>query len=249
MSLTAADRVAFGMGGAVYAVKEAAYFMFVLLFYTQVLGLSGTATGFVLFLAIVWDAMSDPMMGTWSDRLHSRWGRRHPFMMLSVLPLAAGFIALFNPPDMALSNMNYLAGWLLFWSLWIRTALTMFSIPHLSLTAEITQDYHQRSTLLGMRTGLLFLMALLLPALSLYSLFGEVDGVDGRFIAGNYVTYGWMSAVIVILASLWAILGTLKHIGKTSITADRMPARPGLIGMWQDFLSTFQNHNFRNVLF
>ena len=55
LALTAKDRISFGMGGAVYAVKEAAYIMFVLLFYTQVLGLSGTATGLVLFLAIVWD--------------------------------------------------------------------------------------------------------------------------------------------------------------------------------------------------
>ncbi len=237
------------MGGAVYAVKEAAYIMFVLLFYTQVLGLSGTATGIVLFIAIVWDAISDPLMGSWSDRLKSRWGRRHPFMVLSIVPLAGGFLALFNPPEIVLSNMSYLAGWLLFWSLWIRTALTMFAIPHLSMTAEITQDYHERSKLLSMRTGFLFLFALLLPALSLFTFFGEEDGIDGRFVAGNYVTYGWISALIVCLAAMIAIGGTWKFVGRTTISPERMPSSAGLRGMWRDFLSTFRNVNFRNVLY
>lgn len=237
------------MGGAVYAVKEAAYIMFVLLFYTQVLGLSGTITGIVLFIAIVWDAISDPLMGSLSDRLKSRWGRRHPFMVLSIIPLAGGFVALFNPPEFILANMSFLAGWLLFWSLWIRTALTMFAIPHLSLTAEITQDYHERSKLLAMRTGFLFLFALLLPALSLFTFFGETEGIDGRFVADNYVTYGWISAAIVCLAAAVAIGGTWKFIGNTKISPERMPSSAGLKGMWQDFLSTFRNVNFRNVLY
>lgn len=237
------------MGGAVYAVKEAAYIMFVLLFYTQVLGLSGTITGVVLFIAIVWDAISDPIMGSWSDRLKSRWGRRHPFMILSILPLAGGFVALFNPPTLILSNVNYLAGWLLFWSLWIRTALTMFAIPHLSMTAEITQDYHERSRLLAMRTGFLFLFALLLPSLSLASFFGETNGVDGRFVADNYIVYGWVSAVIVCLAAMIAIGGTWKFIDNTKIATEKMPSSAGLGGMLRDFFSTFRNVNFRNVLY
>jgi len=249
LSLKAIDKASYGMGGAVYAVKEAAYIMFVLLFYTQVLGLSGTVTGAVLFLAIVWDAISDPLMGTWSDRVKSRWGRRHPFMVLSVLPLAAGFVALFDPPEIILSNMNYLAGWLLFWSLWIRTALTMFAIPHLSLTAEITQDYHERTTLLSMRTGFLFLFALLLPALCLFTLFGEVNGVDGRFNSDNYIVYGWISALVVCVAAFFAIGGTWKYIGNTKIAPERMPSSAGLRGMGCDFLSTFRNVNFRNVLY
>jgi MFS family permease len=68
LHLTLPNRLSYGLGGAVYAVKEAAYIMFVLLFYTQVLGLSGTATGIVLSLSLLWDAVTDPMVGSWSDR-------------------------------------------------------------------------------------------------------------------------------------------------------------------------------------
>ena len=76
--LTIRTRAAYGAGGAVYAVKEAAYTMFVLLFYTQVLGLNGSLTGAVIAISLVWDALSDPLTGVLSDRLRSRHGRRHP---------------------------------------------------------------------------------------------------------------------------------------------------------------------------
>ena len=91
-------RLLYGAGGAVYAVKEAAYLMFVLLFYTQVLGLDGTITGIVIAVSLVWDAISDPLVGVFSDRYHSRFGRRHPFMVMSILPLGIGFLGLFTPP-------------------------------------------------------------------------------------------------------------------------------------------------------
>ncbi|NCF20540.1 MAG: hypothetical protein GWP63_20075 [Haliea sp.] len=78
MSVNHLSRISYGIGGTPHAIKEADYTMFVLLFYTQVLGLGGTEAGFVLFLGLLWDAVSDPIMGAWSDRFKSRWGRRHP---------------------------------------------------------------------------------------------------------------------------------------------------------------------------
>ena len=85
-------RALYGAGGAVYAVKESAYTMFILLFYTQVLGLSGATTGVAIGLSLLWDGISDPLVGTLSDRLRSRWGRRFPFMLLSTVPAGLGFI-------------------------------------------------------------------------------------------------------------------------------------------------------------
>ncbi len=249
LHLTLTNRLSYGLGGAVYAVKEGAYIMFVLLFYTQVLGLSGTATGLVLTISLLWDAVSDPMVGSWSDRFKSRWGRRHPFMIYSTIPLALGFVALFAPPETVLSSQLALAGWLLICSIWIRTALTFFAIPHNTLVAEITQDYHDRSDLLGQRTAFMFLTTLLLPSACLYFLFGETATGDGRFVAENYVTYGWLSAFAVFIAASACIAGTWKFIGHTQVDPDRTPSTPGLGGLWRDFLATFRNRNFRNVLY
>ena len=90
-------RIFYGVGGGVYAIKESAYAIFILLFYTQVLGLSGAVTGAIIAASLLWDGISDPLIGSWSDRLRSRYGRRHPFRVYSTLPLALGFIGLFSP--------------------------------------------------------------------------------------------------------------------------------------------------------
>ncbi len=246
MSLSVKNRVFFGLGGAVYAVKEAAYIVFVLIFYNQVLGLSGTATGFVLFLGVLWDAISDPLVGTWSDRFRSRWGRRHPFMVAGAIPLGIGFVAMFAPPQLVIDHAGLLASWLLFWSLWIRTAVTLFALPHLALTTEFTNDYHERSQLLGTRMGFLFLTTVGLPAFGLFFIFGISDGEDGRFIAANYATYGWLSCILIWLLAAITIWGTREqiHSSEELIVEDE-----GLQGLLADFLKILHNLNFRQILY
>ena len=113
--VTLRNRAMYGIGGAVYAAKEAAYTMFVLLYFTQVLGLSGTLTGIVVAISLVWDAVSDPMVGAWSDRFRSSFGRRRPFMIAAVVPSGLGFVGLFAPPDWVVDSTTALACWLLFW--------------------------------------------------------------------------------------------------------------------------------------
>ncbi len=239
----------YGLGGLVYSVKEAAYAAFVLIFYTQVLGLSGTTTGVVLFLALIWDAISDPLVGTWSDRFDSPWGRRHPFMVAGAIPLGMGFVGLFSPPMLVVENSLYLACWLLFWSLWIRTAVTLFALPHLALVAEMATDYDERSRMLGIRMGFVFVGSILLPALAIFFLFTEVDGIDGRFVESNYISYGWMSALVVWVAATLCIWGTRGAIDSIKVEASRRPSGAGLIGLIRDFLLTLKNRNLRNLLF
>ena len=250
MPVNRSSRFSYGIGGTPYAIKEAAYTMFVLLYYTQVLGLGGTAAGFVLFLGLLWDAISDPLMGVWSDRFKSRWGRRHPFMVAAALPLGLGYVAMFNPPDWALGDGTLLAAWLLASSLWIRTAITVFALPHLALAAEMSQDYHERSQLLGLRSGFIFFTSIVVPALSLLLIFGETPGgEDGRFIAGNYLSFAWFAAILTWVTSLLCIGGTRQYIEATRIEAHRMPSSQGLAGIARDFFSTLKNHNFRNLLY
>jgi GPH family glycoside/pentoside/hexuronide:cation symporter len=170
-------------------------------------------------------------------------------MAVSALPLGLGFVALFNPPQWALADSGLLAGWLLACSIWIRTAVTVFALPHLALAAEMSQDYHERSHLLGMRIGFLFLTSILLPALSMLFIFGETAGQDGRFIADNYIAFGWLCAVLTWVAAIITVGGTRGYIEATRIDPDRMPSSAGLSGIARDFFSTLKNLNFRNMLY
>jgi GPH family glycoside/pentoside/hexuronide:cation symporter len=241
-------RLLYGSGGAVYAVKESAYTMFILLFYTQVLGLSGWVTGLIIGISLIWDGISDPLVGALSDRMTSRWGRRHPFMLISTLPMGLGFIGLFSPPPAIAASDTQLALWLLFWSVWVRTFITGFSIPHLALSAEISSDYTGRSQVLGTRMAFMFLCGVLLPAAALTFIFPEQNGVDERFNASRYPLYGALSCAITWLMASITMLGTRQFIKPSTSTLKQHNPSQGLAGLTLDLVRTLKNRTFRLLI-
>ena len=237
------NRLLYSSGIVSHALKEAAMGVFVLFYYKQVLGLSGTLTGLAIGISIIWDGISDPLVGVWSDRLRSRIGRRHPLMIAAVIPLAAGFVMLYGPPDNMLSDQGQLFTWLLISILLVRTALTFFMVPYLALGAEITNDYHQRSQLAGMRTIMAWFIGTLASATGLIFLFNEENGLDGRFVIDNYHFFGWINGFLVILFSVICIAGTWQYIPKLSSGAANASGN-----MLRDLFSTFRNKNFRYMV-
>jgi GPH family glycoside/pentoside/hexuronide:cation symporter len=243
-------RLGYGLGGAMFSIKEAAYSAFVILFYTQVLGLSGTGAGVALAVAVVFDALSDPVIGAWSDRLHGRWGRRHPFMVAGTLPMGLGFIGLFLVPDVVVASQALLALWLAFWSIWIRTTLSVFAIPHLALSAEITSNYRERSSILGARMFFVFLFTVLIPASALVLLFDQYGDIDGRFQRDNYPLYGLLSCIGAWGVGLLTIWSTRRY-ATPHAGADPAGAAPSIRGLRDfvtDFLGTLRIENFRQLL-
>jgi GPH family glycoside/pentoside/hexuronide:cation symporter len=245
---TIKTRVLYGTGGAVYAVKESAYTMFILLFYTQVLGLNGVTTGFIIGISLLWDAISDPLVGVLSDRLESRFGRRHPFMVASAIPAGLGFIGLFSPPAAILQNEILLASWLLFWSLWVRTFITGFAIPHMALSAEISRQYNERSQILGARLAFLFLFAVFVPALALSVIFNQQDGVDARFVAASYPLYGALSCAVVWIMASISIIGTRRFIKPSKDTSSTTPTALSMRSLVVSLGSTMKNRTFRLIM-
>lgn len=237
------SRIYYGSGATVFATKEAAYAMFVLIYYTQVLGLSGTLVGIMIALGLVWDAISDPLVGAWSDRVKSRHGRRHSFMLFGIVPSAVGVIGLFSPPDWAQSSSAYLAGWLLFWSLWVRTFTTFFSIPHLALSAELSGNYVERNQIMAMRMAFLFSTIFLLPAVALFAIFNSAAGEpDGRLVSDNYLHYGYLSCAVVLLAGVACTLGTYRY--RFQGRDHKSTQAVTLTALLKDLLSTLGNRNY-----
>ena len=233
------NRLLYSSGIVSHALKEAAMGVFILFYYKQVLGLSGTLAGLAIGISIIWDGISDPLIGAWSDRLRSRIGRRHPLMIAAVIPMAAGFVMLYGPPDSALSNQGQLFIWLLISMLLIRTALTFFMVPYLALGAEITEDYHERTQLAAVRTKMAWIIGTLVSATAMIFLFKEENGLDGRFLIDNYHFFGWVNGLLVILFSVICIVGTWQYIPKlASGTGDADS------NMLRDIFITFRNKNF-----
>lgn len=133
-------------------------------FYTQELGLSLTATGLIFLAARVWDGLSDPIVGTLSDRIETRFGRRKPWMLGGTIFLMISSYYLQVPPESA--GLVYLfISIIFFYTFW-----TTVQIPHMAWAAELSGDYRERSKIIGYRgfgSMLGILLASLLPVIVL----------------------------------------------------------------------------------
>jgi GPH family glycoside/pentoside/hexuronide:cation symporter len=99
--------------------------------------------GLVFGAARIWDAVTDPPAGYWSDRTRTRMGRRRPWMLAAALPLALSYAALWSPPESLGAHATLL--WTALALFGLQTATTIFGMPHAALGAEISADTHERT--------------------------------------------------------------------------------------------------------
>lgn len=200
-------KIAFGSGSSALATKENAFDIFLLFFYTQIVGLSGTLAGTVILISLVVDAISDPAVGYWSDNIRTKWGSRHPFMYASVVPLAVSFILLFNPPP----GMGQMAtfSWMLAFAILVRSSITLFSVPSISLVAEMTSNYTERTSLISFRMFFGWLGGISVGYFAYSVIFApSAKFADGRFDPSAYQDYAFFGAAIMIIAILCCTAGT-----------------------------------------
>lgn len=240
-TLSAIERLAYATGNVPFAVKDAAFANFVVFYYTQVHGLSGTLTGLAMFIALVVDAVSDPVVGSWSDSFKSRWGRRHPLLVVGGIPTALLFLGLFAPPSGFGQFGVFL--WLLCISVLLRTFLTVYFIPYIAMGAELSSDYDERTVIAKARITVAWVAGMLLPAIAYAFLFKSSSSLDGRLINENYWQYGVLSALVVGIAVVVCVSGTHSVI-------PHLPAATSTKRFtWRDPISDFAivatNRNFR----
>ena len=93
--------LAYASGAIAYGIKDSGFGTFLLLFYNQVIGVAPETVGLIIMAAPVLDAFIDPAVGALSDRTRGRWGRRHPWMYASALPIGIGWLLLWHPPHLS----------------------------------------------------------------------------------------------------------------------------------------------------
>lgn len=235
-------KLLFGSGSLAFGAKETSFSFFLLVYYNQVLGLEAFWAGLALAIALAIDAVTDLLVGYWSDHLHNRWGRRHPFMYTAAPLVAVSFFLLWNPPQAVLAEQSLLFSYLLACVIVVRTFITMFEVPNAAQGPELTQDYDDRTVLQAYRYGFGWLGGLLLAVLAFFVLFG-LDPA-GQLGSRGYEWLGVAGAALMFTATYVSAIGTHRHI-KHFYKPRRIRTNFGAVT--RHILSLFNNQSFNAV--
>lgn len=204
-------KLGYGIGQMSDGVKQAAFSTFLIFYYNQVLGLSASLAGVAALLALIADAVTDPMIGHISDRFKSKFGRRHPFMLAGVIPFALSMYFLFAPP--AGLSEGQLFAWMVGMGIAVRFALTLFYVPHLSLGAELVDGYHERTSIIGYRVFFTYFGIFVTSALGFAVFFPPTPELpNGLLNAASYPKFGLFCALLASVAMIVTIFSTRSCI-------------------------------------
>ncbi|MFP8880622.1 MAG: MFS transporter [Myxococcota bacterium] len=236
-------RLLYGSGSIAEGTKNTAFNVFLLFYYNQVLGLSGTYTGAAIFVALCVDAVTDPLVGKLSDHTHSRWGRRHPYMYAAGVPMGVSFFFLFDPP--AGLGPEGLFAWLTVFAILVRVSMTLYSIPSGSMIPEMTSHYDERTSLTAYRFTFGFLGGLGSSLLGYLVFFAERDGVDGRLVADSYHGFAAVCGILMFVAIMTCSLGTHRIIPLLRAPVEETPT---LRSFFHDVRVLLANRSYRSVV-
>lgn len=142
-------RIGFGVGDFGFLLVWQGTSLFLMYFYTDVLGISPAIAGLIYLIAMIWDAVSDPFIATLADRTHTRMGKYRPWLLFGALPFGVAYPLAFSGPPTWLP-IDVIA-WALITHITLRTAYTIVSMPFNSLQARLTSNAQERSVLAGFR--------------------------------------------------------------------------------------------------
>jgi GPH family glycoside/pentoside/hexuronide:cation symporter len=214
--------------------------VFLLIFFTNVAGLKPGLAGSILMIGKIWDAINDPIVGVMSDRTQSRWGRRHPWMIFGAIPFGITFILQWLVPPL---NEWGLFAYYVFAAVLFNAFYTAVNLPYTALTAELTQDYDERTSLNSFR----FAFSIGGSILSLLLAKAIFDAFKNNPLQ-QYLVLSSISAVISALALYSCVLGTRKRVAlaerKRQDNTGTEPSLPYL----QQLKIAFSNRPFLYVI-
>ena len=200
--VTLGTTIAYGMPGLGAGYMYLLMSLYVMKFSTDVLLIAPAVMGVIFSISRIWDAVSDPIAGYLSDRTTFKFGRRRTWMLISFIPISFGFLAVFSPPESMQGQSLDL--WMMIAILSFYSAITLLNVPHMALGAELSEDYHERTRLFGVR-HIGFTLGSILALVSMSLLISEENNPNGdvRQLAGSLAFYaiGAMSLMIFFAVS------------------------------------------------
>lgn len=242
------DKIAYGLGNLATGVAMQVLGTYLVFYATAIHGLPGSFVGMAMGLSILWDAITDPLMGHLSDRTNSkRLGRRHPYLLVGALGIAVTnyLIWTIDPGFRPGVKLVLISAYIILF----KTFMTVYVTPYTALGAEMSTDYNERTSIQGIKTVFFVLGLAFVSVAGLFWYFRPTAQYPaGQLNPEAYSFMGLASSIVVVAAALACFFPTLKYVEPIRRRTRPMggAVMPGLKG---SLAHAFLNKPFRMIVY
>lgn len=230
------EKVGYGLGDMSSSMFWKLFGAYLMIFYTDVFGISAAIVGTMFAITRVWDSFFDPIVGVVADRTESRWGKFRPYLLYLAVPFSIiGVLTFLTPP---LGNTGKVVYAFITYAL-MMMVYSAINVPYASLLGVMSADIKERNTLATYRMVFAYLgsfIALLL-FMPLVNAFGGEDQSDTMYGWLTASQFGWMMAVVVI-----GIASSALFLGCFALTRERVkPVKETKTSLKEDLSDLLHN--------
>ncbi len=204
-------KLSYGIGNLGYGSMGQTVNSFIMFFATSVMGLSGVLVGATIAVTSLWDGLSDPIIGYFSDRAKNKFfGRRLLYMLIATFLLAICNILLWTCPIEKGSSLAIV--WLMFFLLLQETFNTFFATPYSALCIDIAPDYNEQTRMQSFKS-VFYILGLIMPSILMYIFMPSASiGLQTQFNKEGYIYIAIVNSLLVIVCGLISVFGTRKRV-------------------------------------
>ncbi|AWB68936.1 MFS transporter [Saccharobesus litoralis] len=204
------EKVGYGLGDFASSMFWKLFSVYLMVFYTDVFGISAAAVGTMFLLTRIWDTANDPIMGILSDRLNTRWGKFRPFLLFGAVPFAVIGVMTFTTPDWS-AEAKLVYAYVTYTLMMM--AYTAVNVPYASLLGVMSPHSEDRTQLASFRmvfafAGSIFAFLLIDPLIDFFSTLGTSEPNPQQ---------GWMMAIVV-----YGFIAAILFYGTFALTRERV---------------------------
>lgn len=223
------EKIGYGFGDMASSMFWKLFGMYLLFFYTDVMGIAAAAVGTMFLITRIWDTLFDPVVGTLSDRTHSRWGKFRPYILYLALPFGIIGVLTFTTPGY--SDTGKLIYAYTTYSV-MMMIYSLINVPYASLLGVISADGKERNTLASFRMafafgGSLIALALIEPLVNFFSKAGDTPNLQRGWQLGVAVI-----ALICVILFLLCFAWVKERV--QSITGEQSSLKSDLRDLWKN---------------
>ena len=204
-------KLCYGVGNLGYGSMGQTVNSFIMFFATSVMGLSGVLVGATIAVTSLWDGVSDPIIGYFSDRTKNKFfGRRLLHMLFATFLLAICNILLWTCPIEKGSNLAIV--WLMGFLLLQETFNTFFATPYSALCIDIAPDYNDQTKMQSFKS-VFYILGMITPSILMYIFMPSASiGMQTQFNKEGYIYIAIVNSILVLICGLISVFGTRKRV-------------------------------------